>query len=626
MPNGSERSCSPVPEPTTVSDPQHPARRPPGGEPIPGPPDRRAVSSLPPPVPSGGGGPLVPGAPVIGDPGSHSRIVHGAREGAGPGEIPARRTHHLSPLITTASQIWRVALPVALMATGDGFPAVAAVALLALGTLALGFVSWLGWTRFTFAVQGDSFVVESGIFNRKRRQVPLARIQQVDVRRNVVQRVFGLSALHVDTASSGAGAEVVLASLDERDAMEIHSLLLHRPPMPRGMTSGPPPVPLHEDWGVPPVANPPGSVAPVYPGGSPYAGGVSVWSQEETEVLPLVRLGLRDLLVAAVTGRALGVGLAAGLWLLTAFTDGIALGGRVGVAAIIFFGVILAVGAGVAVGGAVVTMVLTNNDFTMSKVGTDLHVGRGLLEQRRTTIALHRVQVVRVRDNLLRRRLGLCSVELQSAGSGSRSRWGADDQSELVSTEVLIPLLRSEQISALLNEILPIEAPLPAIEPAPIVARRRRTTRAMAASAAILAVAAGVSVAADSIAPTGISLLFVAISFVLAGMSYRGLGSGYGNDVVVTRSGALNRCTSVVPMARLQSVSVTRTPFQAHLGIATMYLDVAGGRGTPKVIDETVSRLEEIRAAALFDDSARADERRARARTRTAVLTASPTA
>ena len=83
----------------------------------------------------------------------------------------------------------------------------------------------------------------------------------------------------------------------------------------------------------------------------------------------------------------------------------------VAVALIVALPVFLAVAAGASI--------LRDHGFTLVRYGNDLHVQRGLLDQREATLALHRIQAVWVLDNPVRRRLGLVSVQLQSAGSGS---------------------------------------------------------------------------------------------------------------------------------------------------------------------------------------------------------------
>lgn len=488
-------------------------------------------------------------------------------------------------------QIWRAAIPAAVFLIGDGGSRVIVLPLLAAAVVLLALIAFVAWTRFTYELADDALVVEWGVLNRQRREVPLTRIQQVDVRRSFVQRLFGLSALHVDTASSGSGSEVVLASLAEGDAIALHDLLLAR------------------RHAAPAAAGGDGTV--------PAAAGA--WTGPHlAPARPLVRLGTGDLALAAVTGPALGVGLGLGVAFLTTLGDGL-FGGRSvgsGVAAVIGVGVLGLVGLAFVTGAAIVTTVLANNDFTLARQGNDLRVRRGLLDQRETTLALHRVQCVRVSDNPARRRLGRCAVELQSGGGGGST--GGTEQASLDSTRVTIPLLHRNDLPALLALVLPDGAELPPIEPAPPVARRRRLTRAAAGSAIVLALALLLTLAEGLWGLLVLAGIGAAVMFALVGPAYRGLGSGLGDDLVVARSGTLHRVTVLVPMARLQSVAIERSPLQARVGIGTLRLDVAGRGRVPRVIDGAEVRLREIRAAALFDDSTRADERRARARTRRA--------
>lgn len=544
----------------------------------------------------------------------------------------------MTPVITVVTYLWRAAIPAAVLLITGGGPS-GIVFLLLLPVVAIGgLLAWLSWRRFTYSVRDGALVVESGVLNRTRREVPLGRIQQVDVRRDLVQRFFGLSALHVDTASSGSGAEVVLASLDESEAIAVHQLLLdHRhgrtattatataptAPLDGGPlllgAAGTQPPGVHPAPGLgTPSGDPDGQPvgAQPYAGPSAYRPGFGVQLGPDAQLL--TRVGTKDLVISALTGRGLSVGIAAVAALLGAFGETAFAGRDVGsgLAAVFVVGVFVAIGVGTALAAAVITMILANNDFALHRVGTDLHVRRGLLEQRQTTLALHRVQCVRIVENPLRRRLGLCSVELQSAGSGGSA--GGNEQAGLDTARLTIPLLRTAELFTLLDAVLPFDGPLPPIEPAPPIARRRRINRVAIAVVCGLAVAAPVFVASGVWWPLVATVLVAVGGGVWAEMAYRALGSGLGDDVVVARAGGYLRETSIVPMARLQSVSLERSLFQVRSGIGTLRLDVAGQGNAPQIIDVDQDRLVVIRAAALFDDTTRADERRARDRTRRA--------
>lgn len=512
--------------------------------------------------------------------------------------IPLRRTHRLTPLIAVVSQIWRVAIPMAFLVIAEGVGRIIVLPLLVVGMVVLGVAATISWSRFRYSVANGTLIVESGILNLQRREVPLGRVQQVDVRRSFVQRIFGLSALHVDTASSGSGAEVVLASLAEDDAIALHRILLsHGRPTAASIGPTAPPSSLPP----PPGATPGPWRAPAGP--------------PPVQVRTLVKLSLRDLMLAAVTGPALGIGLgfvvAFGLPLVGGLGDRDVGSGLAAVLGVVVLGGIMLLFVG---GSAIVSTVLRDNDFTVERIGDDLRVRRGLLDQRETTLALHRIQCVRIVENPARRLLGRCSVRLQNAGGGGSS--GGNEQSGLDAIQVVIPILPVAQVERLLDDLLPGVGPLPTIEGAPPVARRRRVTRAAMTTAAVLGLGVVAVLAGGPWAWLVPGVVTGVVAFGLVGPSYRALGSGLGDDVVVARAGTIQRETALIPMARLQSVAIRRSPLQARVDIGTLSFDVAGRGGVPKVVDGSTARLHAIRAAALFDDSTRADERRARERTR----------
>ena len=66
--------------------------------------------------------------------------------------------------------------------------------------MVMGLVKWLV-TRW--ALDGSTLRIETGLFRRDARQLPLSRIQAVDVVRPFLARVFGLAELRVRLAGSG---------------------------------------------------------------------------------------------------------------------------------------------------------------------------------------------------------------------------------------------------------------------------------------------------------------------------------------------------------------------------------------------------------------------------------------
>jgi putative membrane protein len=61
-------------------------------------------------------------------------------------------------------------------------------------------------------------------------------------------------------------------------------------------------------------------------------------------------------------------------------------------------------------------------------------------------------------------------------------------------------------------------------------------------------------------------------------LAHRRAGSALDGDVLVVASGALVHHLELVPAERVQSRRTAASPFQRRLGLATIRLDVAGGR------------------------------------------------
>lgn len=331
-------------------------------------------------------------------------------------------------------------------------------------------------------------------------------------------------------------------------------------------------------------------------------------------------MSTRDLAIAGVTGTGLlaGLSIIGFAFLFLDFlpddageqvSSGVAdlLSGVIvlGVLAVFVAPVWLAVAAG--------SSILRDHEFTLVRYGPDLHLRRGLLDQREATLALHRIQAVRLVDNPLRRRLGFTAVRLQSAASGRQ----ANDEVSLIT----IPLVRVGDLDRVLRMVLPADGPVPDLIPAPPAARRRARFRALLVAALVAAV---VTVIARG--PLAfIALLALIPAWLYAERSYRALGHVRTEVSVVSRWGALIRSTAIVPVAKTQSCRLFSTPFQRRVELATLRIQVAGRGSAVEIRDGDAARLELLRSGVLAAPGARRDEAAVRRRTH-ADLEASETA
>jgi putative membrane protein len=522
-----------------------------------------------------------------------------------------RRLHPASPVLDLVLSARQWAFPLVILLVTSGQSLILGPA--AVGILAL-VVGWkvIVWRRFTYQLVGDVLVIEQGVLQRSRREVPVARIQQVDLRRKLRHRALGVAVVRVDTAGGGSGAEVSLEAIADEEAAVLRSALLDR----RRATA-------------PAAPSAPGVLAPG--GGS----GTGPWSPADPAaaaapappppppppppVVEVVALSPWELVVAGITGSRLlaSVPLAAAavglLFELPAETsDGII--GRLPTGTVALVAGLVAV-APLMLAAAVASSLLTDFGFTLVRVGSDLHLRRGLLDQREATLSLRRVQVVRVHQNLLRRRLGLASVQLQSAGSGSAA------EGEV--TRLTIPFVRSAQLGALLGQVLPVSAEHPDLIPAPPPARRRAWVRRVVPALLLLGIlAVALTITASTWAV--LLLLLVVPVAVESELVYRNLGHVGTPSLVVARSGGFVQETAYVPVAKTQSTALRSSPFQRRLGLASLHVHVAGSGEVPVVHDGDADRLARLRRGALHASVARQDEADVRRRTRQAAANAEP--
>ncbi|MFC7329262.1 PH domain-containing protein [Marinactinospora rubrisoli] len=96
-------------------------------------------------------------------------------------------------------------------------------------TLSVGFAagaySLLSWWNTTFGLNGDHLVVHTGLVRRLSREIPLSRLQAVDVVRPLLMQVLGLAELRVELAGGDQG-EIRLRYLGRRTADRLRASLL----------------------------------------------------------------------------------------------------------------------------------------------------------------------------------------------------------------------------------------------------------------------------------------------------------------------------------------------------------------------------------------------------------------
>ena len=144
----------------------------------------------------------------------------GGRDGCDPAGA-WHRLHPLSPVVRSGRGVLAVAVAVAITRSATSGSGWLEVAFLFAAVVA-AVISWLV-TRWR--LDGVTLRIESGLIRRDSRQLPIARIQAVDVVRPFLARALGLAELRVRLAGS-SDADGRLAYLTEQAALELRAQLL----------------------------------------------------------------------------------------------------------------------------------------------------------------------------------------------------------------------------------------------------------------------------------------------------------------------------------------------------------------------------------------------------------------
>ena len=321
-------------------------------------------------------------------------------EGPAVGEGPAawHRLHPLSPVIRSGRGVLAVAVAVAISRSAGGSHWLID---LALPVVAAG-AAVIGWLVTRWRLDGVTLRIESGLLRRDSRQLPIARIQAVDVVRPFLARALGLAELRVRLAGS-SHADGRLAYLTEQAALDLRAHLLA----------------AHHGLD-PATPAPPERIAVTVPTGR-LLGSVAL-ATAGPAALMVVLVGAVLAFVSAAALAALAISL---IWLVIICLS------------------------------LVWRRVSTQYGFTVAQSPDGIRIRRGLLGTVAETIPVQRVQAVRVIEPLLWRPLGWCRLEVDVAGSPGRD--SADGTARARKT--LLPVGRRDEAGFLLTMAAGAAAP-----------------------------------------------------------------------------------------------------------------------------------------------------------------------
>lgn len=407
----------------------------------------------------------------------------------------------------------------ALVAAGAGFALAAA---------------WLSWRRFRYGVGEADIVIESGVLQRKRRSIPFDRVQDIEIEQGLLARLFGTVTVRIETGGGGKDE----GRLDAVTPAEAHRLR----DIVRGRRAA----------------------------GDPAA---AVAVEEE----PLLfAMSLKRLLFAGLFNFSLLFLAAVGF----AFENLQPYFDRLGIDPFELFGLARGAGTAVIVASAlalaalllllgmitgIVRTVMTDYGFRLWRARAGLRRKRGLFTRSETVIPLTRIQLAVLRSGLVGRALGWFTLEYQTLNADAAK----------AGHQAAAPFARLGEIEPILAETG--HSGLPPAEDYVRVSRLSVARRSAHFLLPIVPVSIAVSFAFEvALLIVPLVLALIPLLMVVAVLQWKRHRFAVTDRAILISNGLFDQRLWIIPFERAQTISISRSPLQRWLGLASVDVDTAG--------------------------------------------------
>jgi putative membrane protein len=438
--------------------------------------------------------------------------------------------------------------------------------------------SFLSYLRFQFRVDDGLILLRQGVLQRERVTIEFERVQNVSIHEPFYMRPLGLSVLTIDTAGSQA-KEIMLGGIRKELAQRLRAAILADARDVR------------EEQRDEPEREPASRLL------------------VERTPRQIARHGLTAsglFWVAIVFGFVAGLG--GGEWFASFMKELVGFlirlvqeGGTlylVGIIAVLVAGVLMLPVLSVA--GALIR----HYDYRLTREGDTYRRSSGLINRQEEALRQHKIQSVVWKQNVIARALGLVTVKLEVARSGTE-QVNASGLPVGVPSSFLVPALDPDEAVTLTAELLP------GCEAASIDCSRPNARRFIGRkllwvfTGPILAVSLPPAIFLHWVflllVPTGYGVAFLCLRRRWARWGYAVRG-GY----AFVRTGFLGFTTKIFPLFKMQRVDLRQSPGQRRARLAHVTLHLASGSMTiphirldhaQRILDLTLYHVESTRRA-----------------------------
>lgn len=392
------------------------------------------------------------------------------------------------------------------------------------------------WVTFRYWFEDSELRVQYGLFIKKNRFIPFERIQSLNYKEGIFHRILGLVQVSVETAGSSNAAEAELTAITKEAANRIE----------REMNAAKRGTVVDE---------------------------IDLLLELEQRVV--YKMSPLELVLLATTSGGIGVILFGVVTGITQFIEFIPFEKVAGELeyfvkySFLFITVLIIIGLITAWMLSVALTLLNYYDFKVSIENDKLIITRGLLEKKRVTIPLNRVQAIVITENPIRQIFGLATVTLETAGGGFA------EKGELNNSVKLFPLIVKKDIIKPLQTLFPhfeLEFNNNEMKKSPFKARPFFYRLDFFWWIPVVGLVSYFTF------PYGLlSLLTIIPIVLLGGWRHRTSAFIHSNGQIVIVSRLFSKKTFIAEKKRIQSMEMRQSIFQKGRGIASLKISVMSG-------------------------------------------------
>ncbi|WP_198659608.1 PH domain-containing protein [Nubsella zeaxanthinifaciens] len=441
-------------------------------------------------------------------------------------------------------------IPLALFIVKSNNAALLYAALGLAGILVVSLIyAYFYYLKFTFYLdpKKQEFVIDKGVFGRKHLNIPVEKIQQVNINQGFLQKLIGVYSLQIDTAGTES-KEVNIKAINGEIAYALKEHLLTG----NNVTELPTEANLAHDV------------------------------DEKVQETPIVKIGASTLLKVGLTSNygqsiALLIGFGYAVFhnikeLLKAFDN------DRGQLEEFFKSGITLISIGILFTGIIIILLATNVirtfikyfDFQLSKHQKSLLISSGLFAKKNTLLHPSRVQITTYSQNYFQKKIGLFNMTLKQAHAGHQP-----SENEMKSNNMEVPGCNADEKEEILKMVL---KQLP--EQGRTFSPNFRFLNLPLFFTVVvpLMVYAFIYNLTPEIRPFyGLAVMYVVLVTLMIYISYTKHRIVVSEDFIIKQSGIWDISQEIIEPHKIQSISTSQYPWHRKLDIGHVTLHTAAG-------------------------------------------------